>query len=621
MTAAKQTRLVRAELESPFVSQGLWANAPGLDTALVRDHQDRIIFPGSQLQGVLLAILENMLEAKTEKFGPAHLVDWFGQGSGDAYGDLDQGLANPFEPQKGRVHIGDLVCQLSAQVQGGTGTRIAISEDTGSVQEGALQVLEQPFPLGKGVPFAGEMTFWGSEEQAALFWEVASLALSFLPALGGIKTPGFGNLVRPIALEDQGSPPVPMVDLGLASTISIQDRLAFELEFLEPFVVDAELIGGNIYQGSPIIPGAVIKGCLAHKLKLAGALDDELGTALAEVLVSHAFPIKADDPAAKRPRAVPFSLIQRDQKKDQGESYEHHIFDCFWQPDAAAWQGHLVAYPIDWKGAVTETALAKLGWPGETGYHVRTRTAIKSEQGVVSKGQLFSYREVVPVGLRWRFLLDRGEVGEGAFRQIVAALLSGLDFVGKTDAAAQCRLVADADAEVTAATATFNGQAIWRVTLQTPALLLDTEDACRQPGQEEAPSVKDLYETYWREVVKLDWPEAAPTLNLVDFRAVQKWEGGYRARRFRQRDGCYAPYLLTQPGSVFLLNLEGVSQQAQAEFFSRLVRRGLPVRFQGQAKRDPALWQRCPYPPENGFGEVRVDWEDARRFERGVPCA
>jgi hypothetical protein len=621
MTAVRQVRLVRAELESPFLSQGLWANSPGLDTALVRDYQDRLIIPGSQLQGVLLSVLREMLRQGTTKFNQAHMVEWFGQGSGDAYDNPVEGLDNPFEPQKGCVHCGDLVCQLPIEDQGATATRIAIDEHTGSVAEGALQVLEQPFPLGKGVHFAGELTFWDRENQAALFWEIAGLALRFVPALGAVKSSGFGNLAHPMELIDQGGQASLVVDLSSAETLTVDDRLAFELEFLEPFVVDAELIGGNIYQGSHIIPGAVIKGCLAQKLEMAGGLAD-LNAALSQIVISHAFPIKASEPTASRPRAIPFSLIQRDKKKSKGEGYDKKLFDCFWDSDTAAWRDDLIAYPIDWKGAAWEAAKAELGWTGAIGYHVRTRTAIKSAKGVVEKGKLFSYREVIPADLGWRFLVDRGSADEWHFRKIVCALLAGLDFVGKTDARAMCRQVVDASTDAVPARADYAGQPTWRVTLQTPALLLDTGAAIRQPGQEEPPAPHELYQAYWQEVAKLAWTQSPPTVRLVDYRAAQKWEGGYRARRFWQREGRYTPYLLTQPGSVFLLTLEGATPESQQSFFTQVVRRGLPVSFRGKVQSDsPGLWEECPYTPENGYGEVTVDWEDARRFEGGVRLA
>lgn len=624
MTAVRDVRTVRAELESPFVSQGLWANAPGLDTVLVRNHEDRLIIPGSQLQGLLRAVLGAMLDKGALKFTEAHLGQWFGQGSGDAYGSSVDGLDNPFEPDKGRVRCGDLVCQASDEAQGPAQTRIKIEDQTGSVAEGALQVLELPFPLGKTVPFAGEMTFWGPVDQASLFWEVAGLALGFLPALGAIKSAGFGNLAQPLALISPDHPPTQAVDFSPADTLAIDERMAFELEFKEPFVVDAELIGGNIYEGNRIIPGAVIKACLVRKLELAGEFDEALAATLSEVLVSHAFPVAAGVPASSRPRTIPCSLVQCDKKNVPGDGYAEDLYDCFWEPDLPAWRDGLLTYAVDWKGSTWDAAKTQMGWNEEIGYHVRTRTAIKSESGVVEKGKLFSYREVIPAGLTWRFLVDRGQVGEAAFRKIVCALLAGLDFVGKTDARADCRQVVDACTEAAPASADYHGQSTWRITLQTPALMLDTAAAIRQPDQEEPPSLKELYAVYWQDLIKDAWSQAppAPTVTLVDFRATQKWEGGYRARRFRQQKGRYTPYLLTQAGAVFLLTLEGAPSEEQQAFFAKLVKRGLPALFQGEIRHSaPELWKQCPYTPENGYGEVRADWADARRFGGGVRLA
>lgn len=87
---------------------------------------------------------------------------------------------------------------------------------------------------------------------------------------------------------------------------------------------------------------------------------------------------------------------------------------------------------------------------------------------------------------------------------------------------------------------------------------------------------------------------------LVDFCASQRLAGGYLATRYRAYGKAYYPFVLTNSGSVFLLEGEGLQAK-----LADLALTGLPVpELNGRAPR----WETCPYVPENGYGRFSADY-------------
>ena len=593
---------VDVHLESPFASQGLWADALGVDTPLVRDHQGRLIIPGSLLKGVLRHILTEMTRQGARQVEQSDLDCWFGKGSGDAF-DPESQEADHFAPAPGRVVFRDLICEAEGSEKEAALTRVAIDPNMGSVKKGALLVVELPFPLGQEVPFKGRIVLFGDDEQAKRFKEAVRLALEFIPSLGGMKSSGFGRVTGTPVITLTSSQP-----LAAAADTEDQtgDRLVFDLVFEDPFLVDAELLGQNMFQGSPIIPGGVIKGSLARMLELAGMLDADMGAALSQVLFSHAFPLHQDQD--RRPRAIPHTILSTGKK----------LYDCTNKQTIGKWKNNLAAWSPDWKASEWATARELFGWPKPPPYHVRTRTAIDYRTHAAREAQLFSYRLINPMGYKWRFVLDRGDADSDNYARIVSALLGGLDFVGKTAAQAECSLADDAQAgEVTAKPRDDNGKRLWRVTLQTPAALFSA-NKCRRDESGRPPDLEAIYREYWQHVFKW-YGHDNVEFSSFSFWASQKWDGGYRARRYPEKPGRYLPYALTQPGSVFIMSLDEqtISPGDQQEVFDHLARRGLPL-FNAGARSAPDLWKTSPYPPENGYGEVRVDWRDCEKFRKGA---
>jgi hypothetical protein len=89
--------------------------------------------------------------------------------------------------------------------------------------------------------------------------------------------------------------------------------------------------------------------------------------------------------------------------------------------------------------------------------------------------------------------------------------------------------------------------------------------------------------------------------------------GDFLWNRF-SRQSLYSPYVLTNAGAVFVLRvMNGGDAGAAAMKVEEWVRNGLPlattVRKRFGLAGNAGDWKKCPYVPENGYGEIAVDQE------------
>jgi hypothetical protein len=112
------------------------------------------------------------------------------------------------------------------------------------------------------------------------------------------------------------------------------------------------------------------------------------------------------------------------------------------------------------------------------------------------------------------------------------------------------------------------------------------------------------YEDAWRSLSR-------GALELVSyFHRVSLAGGDYLKNRFQHKQSEYRPYLLTDAGSTFVLRASGAEASTLIDCWARF---GLPLQkevavFYGLPVNDPTnWWQRCPYLPENGYGEILVN--------------
>lgn len=581
------------ELESPFLTRSVEATDVILDSHILRDADGEAILPGTLVKGVIrdaLTTLKKRLGTLDYQSATHHLLDdlgtLFGKASGhDALGRplperseaSNAGWSADNQPDRGQLDIADLIAvtpEPPREDRPGHAHRLArveIDDRLGAAREGHLQFIELPWPIGTPVTFTGKMYLRRNASCPAdrAAWLIEKV-LKLVPAVGAIKSAGFGKLLS-VAV----SPPEPHLlapDSGWTDT----DQFV-ELTFDRPILVNADRPQANIIRGDDVVPGAVIKGAMAQMLDAAD-MATQLSDALAETVVTHAFPVTDKGQADNAPRRpLPLSLTR------VADSFEDVLLTE--QLDAVGRKPGLHRFQTDWKHADWKAAWAAHRMSeDEPARDVRTQTAIDPDTGGADEERLFSVSAVRPEGWRWILRLSASLEAVTADQRawLLGTLTSGLPDIGRTRAHAFGKVVPGIE-QLPNTGAGIKGRAdTYAFTLETPALLNDLAQL------RAAPDVGRDYAAYWRHL----------GYRLLRFFARQKLAGGHIALRYPQRDDAYEPYLLTEPGSVFLVERLDKPRHEPHD----LARWGLPLSRSVTRQH----WKQCPFLPKNGFGQVRL---------------
>jgi hypothetical protein len=526
----KSTRLelsLSLTVRSPFLFRGLPGKLFGLDASALRDEQQYPIIPADQVRGCLRDAFEDLAAAGTG-ITAEDILGLFGRQSleenkGNAAGAGEKPESN--KPERGRLIVSDLTARAADRSQVLETTRIAIDDETGAVEEGAMQVLELVARFGAEVTFVGTAILFapsGSEAQ----WEARfAQALDLIKAIGAVKSAGYGEITG-ASVKRIGSVPVTVP----ASAAGVALRRRYRVTFDRPILVDANWIADNAMQGGFVIPGAVLKGALAQALVYAGE-EPESGRfckSLAALTIAHAFPESAD---AEVPGYIPIPLsVVTADGSHFGDALLLDKQKGAMLPDK---KGKLkpAAFPEDWKDRWFYDAAQCLGYPNteEPPLIARTHTAITHE-GVATDQALFT---TLARSVRWKdddnvwhdrgWILDVACDGSSESLCLVTLLEKGLDGIGKTGARATFRPLGPTAPEEPKPLDSRTGQ--YAVMLVTPAHLLDASLLVKTDN--ELPiwtmCAWDAYEAYWE--------QALSGAKLKNFFAKQKYTGGYLAHR------------------------------------------------------------------------------------------
>jgi hypothetical protein len=590
-------------LMSPFATRGLIFNRASLDLPLARndntgdDGKGELILPGTLITGVVRAALTRLAEAASGEVdlgGETRMLKedldaLFGHESRKDTRAAQEGWRVANEPERAQLVIRDLVIDETSkrkQIQERRDyPRIKLDEELASVIEGFLQFVEMPFAIGEEITFAGtadlKVGAIGADRTEALLRK----ALALVPAVGAIKSSGFGRLLK----YDVGAATAVRA-IGTGTSVRTGVPLPVEYRIDRPFLVGGRMASANLFKGSPVIPGATIKGALAATLATAKRMTADMAALLAEITIGHAFPRPAAGSPGDRPwQPLPLSLATSDCEK------RVFLFDRLFDPLAVTTiNGRLAT--LAFQGDTKHETLLKehfgLGWDLPE-YEVRTRTKIDPDTGSAAfendAGQLFSYAAVKAGQHLWRgrlFIPDG--VDPALAKEVVGLLETGIVGLGKTGALIQATIGSKGPVPPNP-----SPERPYALMLATPALLNDL-DALRG-GR----SLFDDYACYWRGV----------GYELKCFFARQELVGGYLALRYPPRQGVCEPYFVTEPGSVFLVEpMDGaVSLQDLLTF-------GLKPNA-AFAGRD---WRTCPFLPTSGFGQVVLDAVDHRGLAGGI---
>ena len=358
----------------------------------------------------------------------------------------------------------------------------------------------------------------------------------------------------------------------------------------------------------------MLLGALARKLSRlagesqetkigAGASDDpfwNLRSNFSRIRFTHAFPSAQ---CLTRPVRAPLSLI-----KANGRLYDAALLE---RPVLI--NGRAPEFSIDWKTFGDVQAL--FGWPGLR-KELRVRTAMDRRKRRQADEKLFGYEMISHKDLCWLARVDLSRVPEphrkAVFDELAALLKSGLLGVGKSKVFVKAGILPKGTltdicpADRVGRRLGVNGNMV--LTLQTPALLLAPTLRENRTGvqlienQHDPRALMAAYDHVWKALT--------PALTLKRFFARQFLSGGrYQHGRFRQAKG-YQPWLLTEAGSVFIFQ---VNDLEQAETTVKLwLSNGLPISdpilaaYEIQCQ-EGSLWERCPFIPQNGYGEIAVN--------------
>ncbi|MFZ1413760.1 MAG: RAMP superfamily CRISPR-associated protein [Defluviicoccus sp.] len=611
---------VTITLKSPFVTKGLQAANTAIDTPLAREakaegQKGRPVLPGSLLRGTVRDALETIcarLAGDLEIDGTARplgkdIAALFGNPSPRAKATT-VGTAAGVEantPDRGLLDFPDLATDepepdIATRVEldssDGTLTRVKIDKVRGSVEHGHLQVIELPWPIGMPVTFTGDVWLAAGAVEPNRARALLEKALRLIPALGAIKSSGFGEVAKCSVgepVECKASPHRWQEDKAPLPNTAMHIAIALTLD--RPILVSATRAAENIFRGSEVIPGGAIKGALARVIADSGWDDAGMQALLSEMTITHAFPLPRAQATADKPVpsafVPPLSLVMAGQPSKPA--------DILLQPGPPGLltQGgkpQSLRFQVDWKGKKERReALAHAGLGiNQPPRDVRTHTAVSREWGTSAyqepdepggegAGLLFSTSAVVPDGFLWVLRIAARAESEHLAR-LRGLLKAGLPGIGKTGAVATAEWITTIAPPSGAALQADKGVAeSYAITLQTPALLNDID------GLRAGRSLADDYATYWQGL----------GYRLERFFARQRLIGGHLALRYPPHTDRWDNYLLSEPGSVFLVTpLPSTPAHPPAE----LAAFGLPL---NQAFAS-ATWRTCPFLRENGFGMV-----------------
>ena len=581
---------ITIELTAPFNTAASEPSRLGIDSPLLRDHLGRICLPGTLVQGRVLEEINNWPGFSTLR---------------ERLGKVAEGQS--LAPNRKQINIGDLVMIEPVAPTTHTFVRISKNEITGATKEGALQVIEQPAPSGALLKFTGDALIVCDETTAGNVRTELEGALRLVPNFGADRSVGFGVVQKVTVVHA----PVPTTALSWPENATCVE-LALHLD--RPFLVTQSSPRDNLFNGSDIIPGNALKGAFADTLIALGLGNPSAIHGFDDIVFNHAFCAHS----ALRPRALPESLVEfkHNERKialDLAAESEPVVLG----------EGHALAAPLfalDWKDPPSpphvprdllgaETSLRHhFGW-ATPAHLLRVRTAIESETRAAAEGKLFAYDQVVheraPTGDEktpqphiWRARIAISALTPDAQRSARTTLLkvlqTGLVGLGKTKAHVTVSAVTAAPSSNVIALVT--GQKIF-LTLQTTALLT-------RPGKlTENASAADLHAAYADTFAAL----SKQGFTLSHYYARQSLRGGhYQNQRFKNGT-VYAPWLVTNAGSVFVLTVTDKAGAA-TDALRIWLQRGLPISADWGAQY--AAWQTNPYLPQNGFGEIAINYPE-----------
>ncbi len=608
---------------APFISGGGADGVRGLNKLFVRRSDGQIAINGSHIKGKLREALKelkkyNAVAESTDMlklFGPEDSTD-----------EIINNRSLHDHRRKGQLRFSDFIITSPSRPADCSAnlkrlTKVRIDTTTGTSKKQALQIVENLFDSGTPVTLQGDISFFAETGEANSTAETLSTGLKWIRALGGSKGSGFGRLERvKTALTTRES-------VTAATDFGEHQKFNIHFEFFDDLLIGGIKKATYFVESENVIPGGAIKGSLARFLnRLCGTTPDWtpidksnstlsaqfplLAEHFSKIRFSHAFPVAID--RTHRPATIPFSAVTVKGNEE--------IYDVALQQEPSLdSHSHIPSFQINWKSF--DAAHSLFGWtfPEITN---KTRTAIHGPSKRAKDKSLYTFQYLTPFqpgergpgGCRKKIkwistitmpTLDSAKSQQELAKQFFEAIDQGWQYLGKRDARFSLsvhepepnsfhELFEEESPEK------YGGQAI--IVLQTDALMFDGMSLAE--NQKAFPDLREAYRQFWYEVTE-------GSCDMIRFFARQKFAGGYQAKNSFQLHEHYYPYILTEAGSVFVLNIKN---SAKAEHkLNQFSQSGLPLPsdiMEPIKKRIPdgtEAWQVCPFVPENGYGEIKIN--------------
>jgi len=595
---------ISLKIQAPFLCSATGPKGWGIDLSFNRNHEGKLSIPKSHIKGKLREAWREL--KKTGEF-PVDINRWLGKGSGDD--------ANDYTPHRGLIIFSDFICldkQDSIQTH-----RIRIEKTSGTAGEGALITAKVPHLSGKTTKWSGEIAFSvANRTEGERIKEQILTGLRWITALGAEKGVGYGRLVE-VTYEhfNRGKNRADIIN-------NTADAIGLAITMLDPLMIGGVRIKDNYLKSETILTGSVIKGalaqCIRRRLNLNGNQEinesipgaTEAGISnlvkhFEQLRITHAFPSRQ---SMVRPVKPPLSLVEAKGLYDIALSEKPRLIN-----DKAP------AFAIDWKDS-SSVGFA-YGWAHPKTL-AKTRTAIETITRRAEDEKLYTFEYICPVDdqnkeITWlsNIYLPKNlaeDEREKLSYEICFVVHNWFDYIGKRDSRIKTARVSSGRWPSTIRELDISRNEITVFTLQSDALILDPWEL----KGEDKDSLFEAYKEFWNDI-------SGGTFELKRFFAAQKLRGGYLGKRFRINKKYY-PFFLTNAGSVFVLKLK---DPTKAEKFGKTWQHcGLPTpdwafeRY-GRSSNERLDWQKCPFIPENGFGEIIMNlpchWEQAPKTHSG----
>jgi hypothetical protein len=616
------TLTVTLTLQGPILTQSTAPGSSQVSSPFARNHQGHYYIPGSLIKGRLREAWTE-LESVVGDFLHSRCGLTKDQLLGEASGNPQNEGAST-EPKRSRLffeNFEDWTKVPRGPIEEQVLYRIQLDEARGSVVKGAYQVIEAPYAVGEAGRFIGAIRYLSADlDNTKKVEECIRTGLTWITNIGANCNVGFGRLldVEVVANQDPIKPLEPVM------TATGAQRFELQVSPKSPFCISRKRLADNLFESEISIPGAVLKACVVNTWRsllgdepngeITSGYDPsrpELCDWFSTIRFTHAFP--ADGGQSRRPVTVPLSFVALTDKPESRKDLfdvasfgRRVLIRASNESDLLVWRAPVFA--IDWKDDTI--ARKEFGW-ADPKRELRVRTAIDADLRKAKDEQLFAYEMIVPEDIVWHAAVDLSAITDPERRrmveqQLLELLAYGLSGLGKTKTLA---IVTPKPAGVSPPIFSSNRnpevdpvtqKQFWTVTLQTPGILCD-------PASVNSHGLFEAYRLAWQEL-------SSSALELEYFFAQQSLSGGYYLYRRFMRAGDYYPYLLTDPGSVFVLRaVQGKESEAQ-HCVDEWLARGLPIpsitlphpKDESLARDD---WRNCPYVREGGYGEIAVNLE------------